>query len=46
MIDAAAVQERLEAIAADLTPQLRTAARFVLTEPASIAPSTAMRRQR
>ncbi len=37
MIDAAAVQERLEAIAADLTPQLRTAARFVLTEPASIA---------
>ncbi|WP_374439932.1 MurR/RpiR family transcriptional regulator [Stella sp.] len=37
MTDAAAVQDRLEAIAADLPPQLRTAARFVLKEPASIA---------
>lgn len=31
------IQERLQAIAPDLPPQLRTAARFVLKEPASIA---------
>lgn len=37
MIDATAVQERLEALAADLPPQMRSAARFVLKEPASIA---------
>ncbi|BBK45334.1 (Fe-S)-cluster assembly protein [Allostella vacuolata] len=36
-MDAIAVRGRLEAILPDLPPQLRSAARFVLNEPASIA---------